>query len=237
MGKITIAVLAIVLAGAVLVGGGIGLVAAQGEDDPVQTFLGRVADKLGIGEDELRSAMTEAEQDAVDERVAKGKLTEEQGERIKERIQEEGLLGPAIRDAIGERVRQGARQHAQRLTTEAAATVLGMEPEELLDQLKDGKTPAEVAEAQGMTVDEFKTALLAQVQQELDALVAEEKLTEEQAETMYGGIEENIDRIVNAQPGPSGPRFDCHCQCGPAEGVPGGPSGAGPGGPPEEPQS
>jgi polyhydroxyalkanoate synthesis regulator phasin len=232
MRKITIAVLAIVLAGAALVGGGIGLVAAQSEDDPVQTFLGRVAEKLGIGEDELRSAMTEAQQDAVDEQVAEGKLTAEQGERLKERIQEEGLLGPAVRDRIADRIRDRVREHDQRLTMEAAATVLGMEPEELLDQLKDGKTLAEAAEAQGMAVDEFKTALLAQVQQELDALVAEGKLTEEQAETIYGGIEENIDRIVNAQPVPSGPRFDCHCQCGPL----GGPSG-GSGGPPEEPQS
>ncbi len=237
MRKITIAVLAIVLAGAALVGGGIGLATAQGDDDPVQTLLGRVADKLGIGEDELRSAMTEAEQDAVDERVAEGKLTEEQGERIKERIQEQGLLGPAIRDAIGDRIRERVRQQDQRLTTEAAATVLGMEPAELLDQLKDGKTLAEVAEAQGMAVDDFKTALLAQAQQELDARVAEEKLTEQQAETIYGGIEENIDRIVNAQPASPAPRFDCHCQCGPAGGPPGGANGAGSNGPLEEPQA
>jgi hypothetical protein len=53
MRRIVIAALAIVLLSAALIGSGIGLAVAQGEDAPVQTFLGRVAEKLGIGEDEL----------------------------------------------------------------------------------------------------------------------------------------------------------------------------------------
>jgi len=212
MRRILIAALAIVLVGTALIGGGIGLAVAQDEDTPVQTFMGRVAEKLGIGEDELRSAMTGAEQDIIDERVAEGKLTAEQGERLKERIEEKGLLGPRDRSGIRERV----RQHGERLVVEAAATVLGVELEDLLSELKDGNTMAEVAEEQGMAVDEFEAALLAQVQQELDALVAEGKLTEEQANGIFEGTEKNIDRIVNAQPGPPAGHFDCHCHCGPA---------------------
>ncbi len=215
MRRILIAALAIVLVSTALIGGGIGLVVAQGEDTPVQTFLGRVAEKLGIGEDELRSAMTEAEQDIIDERVAEGKLTAEQGQRLKERIEERGLLGPGggplggPRDRVCDRVfdciRDRARDRDGRLPMEAAATVLNMEPEDLLSELKEGSTLAQVAEEQGMPVEEFTAALLAQVQQELDALVAEGKLTEQQANTIYEGIEENIDRIANAQPGGFGP--------------------------------
>lgn len=217
MRRILIAALAIVLVGTALIGGGIGLVVAQGEDAPVQTFLGRVADKLGIGEDELRSAMTEAEQEVIDERVAEGKLTAEQGERLKERIEEKGLLGPRggrlgglaegehVRDHLCDRVfdciRERAHGRVRDHTVEAAATVLGLEPEELLSELKDGKTMAEVAEEQGVTVDEFTAAMLPQVRQELDALVAEGKLTQEQADAVFERVEENIDRIVNAQAG------------------------------------
>jgi polyhydroxyalkanoate synthesis regulator phasin len=215
MRRILIAALAIVLVSTAVIGGGIGLAVAQGEDTPVQSFLGRVADKLGIGEDELRSAMTEAEQDIIDERVAEGKLTAEQGERLKERIEEKGLLGPRGGLADGPRgrfcdrvfdcIRGGVRGWNGQLTTEAAATVLDMEPEALLSELQEGKTLAEVAEEQGMAVDELTAAMLAEVQQEMDALVADGELTQEQADAIYERVEENIDDIVNALPQPHGP--------------------------------
>ncbi len=223
MRRILIAALAIVLVSTAVIGGGIGLAVAQDEDTPVQSFLGRVAEKLGIGEDELRSAMTEAEQDIIDERVAEGKLTAEQGESLKERIEEKGLLGPRggladgprggladgprgrFCDGVFDCIRGGVRGWDGQLTTEAAATVLDMEPEALLSELQEGKTLAEVAEEQGMAVDEFTAAMLAEVQQELDALVADGKLTEEQANAIYERTEENIDDIVSALPQPHGP--------------------------------
>jgi len=209
MRRILIAALAIVLVGTAVIGGGIGLVVAQDEDTPIETFLGRVAEKLGIGEDELRSAVTEAEQDIIDEQVAEGKLSEEQGEALKERIENGDLLAPLrgtlagprhhlcdrVFDCIRERAHDRVRDH----TVEAAATVLGLELEELVSELKDGKTLAEVAEEQGMPVDKFTAAMLPEVRQELDALVAEGKLTQEQADANFEHVEENIDRIVNAQ--------------------------------------
>jgi polyhydroxyalkanoate synthesis regulator phasin len=202
MRRIAVVALAIVLVGTAVVGSGIGLAVAQGEDGPVQTFLARVAEKLGIGEDELRSAMTEAQEDIIDEQVAEGRLTAEQGERLKERIEEKGLLGPFDRFAIRGHVRGQVRG----LTVEAAAAVLDMEAEDLLDEVRDGKTLAEVAEAQGMSADKFTQALLSEVKTQLDALVADGKLTEEQANAILERTEENIDAIVNAEPGPGGPR-------------------------------
>ena len=216
MRRILIAALAILIVGTAVIGGGIGLAVAQDEGTPIESFLGRVAEKLGIGEDELRSAVTEAEQEVIDERVAEGKLTAEQGERLRERIEEKGLLGPRGGKLAGPRggllegqrdrfcdgvfgcIRDRAHDRVRDHTMEAAAAVLGLELEELLSELKDGKTIAEVAE-ESMSVDEFTAAMLAQVRQELDALVAEGKLTQEQADANFERVEENIDRIVNAQ--------------------------------------
>ena len=119
-----------------------------------------------------------------------------------------GLLeGPRGRfcDSVFDCIRDRVRDHVGRLTTEAAATVLVLEPEELLSELQDGKTMAEVAEEQGMAVDAFTSAMLPEVRQELDALVADGTLTEEQAEAIYDRVEENIDDIVNSVPKPHGP--------------------------------
>jgi hypothetical protein len=108
---------------------------------------------------------------------------------------------------------------------EAASQTLEMPKDELVQELKDGNSLAEVAEAQGMSVGTFTEALLSQVRVQLDELVAEGKLTQEQADNIFQRTEENIDRIVSGQPGPGGPG-------GPRRG-PGGFDGPPPDGAPE----
>ena len=70
-----------------------------------------------------------------------------------------------------------------------------------MTELKDGKSLAEVAEAKGMSVDDFKAALLTQVKAQLDSLVADGTLTQEQADRVLKNTQDNIDSIVNAQGG------------------------------------
>jgi hypothetical protein len=74
--------------------------------------------------------------------------------------------------------------------------------------VKSGESLAEQAEAQGMSVEDFKTALLAAVKTALQAKVDEGTITQVQADRILAGIEENIDRIVNFE-GQEG-RGPCH---------------------------
>jgi hypothetical protein len=46
-----------------------------------------------------------------------------------------------------------------------------------MEELRDGASLAEVAEAHGKSVDDFKTELLAAVKTQLDTLVTDGKLT------------------------------------------------------------
>jgi hypothetical protein len=73
-----------------------------------------------------------------------------------------------------------------------------------MEQLQDGNSLAEVAEAQGMSADDFKAALLNQVQAQLGELVAEGDLTQEQADEIFQRTEENIDSIVTGKGCPGG---------------------------------
>lgn len=189
--------------GLALLAGGVvfGVAAAQdGGDSLGQQLIARVAAKLGVGEEELRTAIAEAQSEIIDEAVVEGRLTPEQGERLKERIEEGRLLGPLAAYHLRHRLCHGA----QRLILRSAANVLDMERSDLLNQLKEGQTLAQVAEAQGFSVDDFKVALLEQVQQDLSTFVAEGKLTQRQADAIFARIEEYIDRIVNAH-------FGRHC--------------------------
>ena len=79
----------------------------------------------------------------------------------------------------------------------AAAEVLGKEPAEVAEAVKSGESLAEQAAAQGMSVEDFKAALLDAVKRMLQAKVDEGKITQVQADRVFAGIEEHIDRIVN----------------------------------------
>jgi len=189
---------------AVAVGGA--ATSADEGDGPIGTFLSKVADKLGVTEDELKTAIDEAQTETLDEAVAEGRLTEGQAERLRERaeerlrehVEEGGILFPP-RPLPGRFGHNGCGQ-----VMDAAAEVLGMPKDELMEQLSDGNSLAEVAEAQKMSVEDFKAALLDQVKAQLDELVAEGDLTQEQADEIFQNVNENIDSIVNAERGLGG---------------------------------
>jgi hypothetical protein len=84
---------------------------------------------------------------------------------------------------------------------DAAATVLGMSVDDLMTELKDGKSLADVAEAKGISQETLTADLLAQVKTQLDTLVSDGKLTQEQADNSYAQTESNIDQIVSDQSG------------------------------------
>ena len=198
---IALAALAVIGLGAVAIGGAV--TSAQEGDGPVGTFVSKLAEKLGVSESELTTAIKDTRVEMLDEAVANGRLTQEQADRMREKINESdyGLFG--FGRGFGDRLCHRAAGHV--LGT--AAEVLDMPKEDLAQQLKDGKSLAEVAEAKGMSVEDFKSALLDEEKAKLDTLVGEDKLTQTQADKIYEKFQENIDTIVNAVPGEDGP---CH---------------------------
>jgi polyhydroxyalkanoate synthesis regulator phasin len=165
---------------------------AQEGDGPIGTFLARVADKLGLSEEDLSTAVEQVQSEMMDEAVAEGRLTQEQADRLRERAAEGGFLFPFGGPGPGH-----AWGGPHGVVPEAAAEVLGMTQAELMEQLRDGSSLAEVAEAKG--VADFQSKLLAEVRSQLDGLVADGTLTQDQADNQYQRIEENIDSIVNAE--------------------------------------
>ena len=190
------AVVAVLGLAAVMVGGA--LTSAQEGDGPIGTFLEKLADKLGIDQDDLKTGIEETQSEMIDEAVAEGRLTEEQAERLKERA-EDGVF-PFRWPLSGVTRQVGPHFYVM----EAAVQVLDTSRDELGQQLRDGNSLAEVAEAQGMSAEDFEAALLPEVKVQLDDLVARGKLTQEQADVIFQAVEDNIGAIVNGQLGPRG---------------------------------
>lgn len=101
----------------------------------------------------------------------------------------------ALEEARPARAHRALRHHG----LDAAADALAMTEEDVRDALADGKTLAEVAGEQGISVDALVDALVAEHQARLDEAVAEGDLTQEQADERLAAAEERVTAFVNGE--------------------------------------
>ena len=76
-------------------------------------------------------------------------------------------------------------------------------------ELADGKSLADVAKAEGKSVDGLVQALVAGAEERLDDAVDDGKLSQAQADEIKAGLEERMTELVNREPG-SWPGFRGH---------------------------
>lgn len=199
----------VLAAGALFAAGFIGMLAftgaAQAEGGPsdmagkFRSFLSgdkldeKLAQKLGVTVERLRTAREEARKELLQEAVAAGALTQAQADRILSgewRGLSRGEMG-ALRGAKGV---PGIHVNIH----EVAASVLNLSPEALRAELSQGKSLAQVATERGVSVSTLKNAILDAQKARISQAVANGRLTQEQADRILQGLESRIDTILNA---------------------------------------
>lgn len=170
-----------------------GVALAQGGGDggaqvERQSFASRVASHLGVKEQQLVDAFKAARLDMLDEALAEGKTTQEQADKIRQRIKDSQGLGFGLR---------GWRLRALGGIVSSVAETLDMTPREIVQELEDGQSLAEIGEAKGVSADTLKSTILTAAQDKLDQAVADGKLTQEQADKITARLTDNIDKILN----------------------------------------
>jgi polyhydroxyalkanoate synthesis regulator phasin len=192
---------------AVAAGGAIAATKLTPEQES-QAVINDAAKQLGVQPRELSNALKQALKNRVDGAVEDGRLTEEQGRRMKRRIDVGGapLFGLAPR-GFHEHGRNGIAPHMLFGGKAAgAAEYLGMERTELFEALSRGKTLAELARERDKSVDGLIDAMVAATEKQLDEAVAEGRLSEADKTEVLADLRERITRLVNE--GLPGPRFE-----------------------------
>jgi len=179
-----------------------GALAASGTFDPAkerQAFLNDAAGRLGTTSDKLEAALKAAAIDRVNAALAAGQITQDQANAMKDAINAGTFpLGGAMPLPLG-----GFGIHKVGMAAGfgkvigAAATYLGMTQDQLLTQLRSGKSLADIAKAQGKTVSGLEDAITSSAQSQLDQAVKAGTLTQAQADQIMSELESHIDDLVN----------------------------------------
>jgi energy-converting hydrogenase A subunit M len=175
---------------------------AQEEDDGypfdfVERFKEAIADVLGISVEEFDAAVEQAQERVVDEAVDEGWLTEEQAELYRWRMDQAPSFGmPGMGKGFHGLDRSMPGPGNSLLSV--AAETMDMSLTDLLDELQDGKSIADVAEEAGVATDDIVEAYLAGVQENLDEAVAEGRITQNQADYRLEQAEERVTAQLDA---------------------------------------
>ena len=115
---------------------------------------------------------------------------------------DDGTITQSQADAVVEALREARPDHGHRWghhLGEALTEVLGIERDELRAALADGQTIAEVAEANGVAVDDVIAALVAEAEERIDRAVEDGRLTEEEAAEKRAEATERITALVDGE--------------------------------------
>ncbi|MGO0062744.1 hypothetical protein ACTID9_22435 [Brevibacillus fluminis] len=153
--------------------------------------LAEIAQAQGVSTDALTSLLAKQRDQKLAEAVKNGKLTIEQADRIKansaQRIKQ---FIESKHDGRMHGKGFGLRNNAELLA------LLKLDADQLKEQLKAGKSLAEVAQAQGVTKDDVVKLLIAQRTKTLDEAVASGELTQEKANQIKSELADRINRFV-----------------------------------------
>lgn len=147
-----------------------------------------IAGILGITVEEYDAAVDTAQEQVLGDAVADGWLTQEQADRLQERMD----LGAGAR-WMGKGFfggRGGWGMHGGASLLSAAADELGMSLSDLMAELQEGKSIAEVAADHNVDAQTIVDAHLAQLEETLTDAVQNERITQKQADLMLENMAE-----------------------------------------------
>jgi hypothetical protein len=198
----------VVAAAAVAVFAG-GVAVADSTSGSGSSFVDSLARHLGISTAKLQDAAKAAALDQVDQALADGTITKDQADALEQRIDhghyplsgegpgfglgpDRGSLGPGPRFGFHFGLRLGLRDYAG-----AAADYLGLSQQDLVPKLGAGQSLADIAKAQGKSVDGLESSLTGVAKKQLDQAVADKRLTADQAAKILDRVKTMLDRLVN----------------------------------------
>ncbi len=182
--------------------------ATPSEKDTVRDeFLNDLAGRLGVSRAQLDEALKGSALAMVDKALADNKITQDEADRIKEKINSGDFPffggfrhhGPR---GMGFGICAGAK-------LEDIAGFLGVDASVVRDGLMNDQSLAQIAEAHGKSRDELKAFLIDNVTTKLNDAVKNQDITQKRADEALQNFKDHADDLIDHQGAPfrGGPRF------------------------------
>lgn len=171
-----------------------------------------IAEDEGVAIDDVVAALVERAEERLATAVEDERITQEAADErlsdIEERITD--MVNGDVPFRFGHRGGPFGGPSFLGAGLDVLADVLGLDAATLEEQLRAGDTMADIAEQQGVALEDVIAALEAQATERLDQAVDDGRITQEQADEMLEGIADRIDAAVNGEAPLGGRGFGGH---------------------------
>jgi hypothetical protein len=161
-----------------------------------------LADIIQANGGDVQSVITQSIQqltDAINQAAADGTITQTRADNLIQNLPD--VVTRAINGALfPNRIDMApVRRQGQQILLRAAADATHLTPRQILQQLGQGKTFAEVITANGGNPDDVVNATVAAATEQINAAVADNRLGQDQADMLIAGLPTFFTNTVNGQ--------------------------------------
>lgn len=160
-----------------------------------------MAAEQGVSVDDVQAALVAAANERIDAAVESGRLDEdaaaEKRAELDEKIEE--LINKDPSEFQGRRGGHGKGHGNRGFGSEVVQETLGLSSEEIRAGIQEGKTLSDLAEEQGVSVDDLAAAMVDAAQERIDSAVEEGRIDADEAAEKIAELEERIDGVLNGE--------------------------------------
>jgi lipoate-protein ligase A len=162
--------------------------------------LAAIAGEKGVDVQKVIDLQVSAMSAELDARVADGKLTQAQADEVKAELVDKAtkMVNGELGLKVGGKGMMGGK-HLFMGQYDELARLLGLTADELTEALKSGKSLAAIAGEKGVDVQKVIDLQVSAMSAELDARVADGKLTQAQADEAKANLTDKITKMVNGE--------------------------------------
>lgn len=165
-----------------------------------QQYLQDLAKRLGVPVSTLQQDKLAAAEDVLAQLVKDGKITQNQANQIKQRLEShqacsgngKGLFGRAV-------TLQSLKQYVPTLAAQVAQG-LHMNASQLMSQLQSGKSLSDIASAHGVSSTQLQSIVTNAIQSVVNKAVSDGNLTQQQATNIMQVVQKHpaaLNRLLN----------------------------------------
>jgi polyhydroxyalkanoate synthesis regulator phasin len=161
-----------------------------------QQYLQDLANRLGISVSTLQQDKLGAAEDVLAQLVKDGKLTQNQANQIKQRLESHKACSGNGRGLWGRGVALQALKQYLPAVANQVAQGLHMTVDQLKTQLQSGKSLSDIATAQGVSSSQLQTLVTSAIQNAVDKAVSDGNLTQQQATNIMQMLQKNPGALI-----------------------------------------
>jgi polyhydroxyalkanoate synthesis regulator phasin len=169
-----------------------------------QRYLQDLANRLGISVSTLQQDKLGAAEDVLAQLVKDGKLTQNQADKIKQRLESQKACSGNGRGLWGLGIEKQALQQYLPSVANQVAQGLHMTVDQLKTQLQSGKSLSAIASAQGVSSAQLQTLVTNAIQSVVNKAVGDGNLTQQQATNIMQMLQKNpgvLNHLLSGQIG------------------------------------